>query len=203
MVLLQDLLNAPEFCQAANDLASEFRASHRLPPLHQLGLVVPDVEQAAGSLEAQGVARFFILSGAPVLWRERGKLRRVRGKMGVASYQGVELELLEPMQGSDFYRQHLDPQARPMVQHLGCLVEDVDEWADRLAATGSPVWIRGRLRAGPVKTDFAYMDTLAETGLILEFISWRCFGRTFRPSAGLLAGLARLERWLGRRSLSV
>jgi hypothetical protein len=161
------------------------------------------VEDAARDLEAKGIGPFFIANGSPVFWREQGQVRSIRGKMGLAHHRGFELELLEPTEGSDFYRQSLDPAGGIVVQHLGLLVQDVDEWADRLAAAGSPVWIRGKLKIGPATADFAYMDTVKEAGLIIEFISWRIFGRTFSPPAALYHAAGRLEKWWGKRSITV
>ncbi len=203
MVLLADLLNAADFSKAVDGLACEFRDQHKLPAIHQLGLTVPDVENAARVLEAKGIGPFFIANGSPVFWRERGQEQSIRGKMGLANYRGFELELLEPTEGSDFYRQSLDPAGGIVVQHLGLLAPDVDEWADRLAAAGSPVWIRGKLKIGPATADFCYVDSVEEAGLIIEFISWRIFGSPFHPLAALYHGAGRLEKWSGKRSITV
>lgn len=194
MVLLGDLLNAEDFGKAMDGLAREFRDKHRLPEIHQLGLIAQDVEHAARGLEDQGVDPFFIADGSAASWRERGQERSFRGKMGLAYYQGFEFELLEPGEGSDFYRQSLDPEGGIVVQHLGFLVQDVDEWADQLTAAGSPVWIRGKLKMGPMGADFAYVDTVEEAGIVIEFISWRTFGRISQPLAGLFRLLGRLEK---------
>jgi len=203
MILLEDLLHDEDWSKTVNSLAREFRDQHRLPPIHQLGLVVSSVEDAARSLEAQGIGPFFIASGSPVLWRERGQERSMQGKMGLGYHRGFEFELLEPGEGSDFYRQSLDPQGRIVVQHLGLLVRDVDKWADRLTMAGAPLWIRGQLKIGPVKVDFAYMDTVQKAGIVIEFISWRILGWAFRPPAGILESVGRLEKWSGKRSISV
>jgi hypothetical protein len=192
MVLLEDLLSAEDFGAAVNGLACEFRNRHELPAIHQLGLVVSDVEEAAHALEDRGIGPFFMAGGSPVLWRERGEERSVRGKIGLTYHQGFELELLEPGDGSDFYRQSLDPEGKIVVQHLGFLVRDVDEWAEKLSASGTRVWIRGTIKAGPSKTEFAYMDTLDETGLIIEFISWGMFGWKFKSPAGILKAVWKL-----------
>jgi hypothetical protein len=202
-ILLESLLSTGDFAAATAGLAREYRHRHALPPIHQLGLVVPDVEAAASRLEAQGIGPFFIAKGSPVLWRERGEERSVRGKLGLAHHQGFELELLEPLEGSDFYARSLDGEGRIVVQHLGFLVRHVDEWAERLAATGPQAWVRGRLKMGPMKVDFAYMDTFEEVGVIIEFICWRIFGVTFRPRSCVLTSAGRLEKWSGKRSLSV
>lgn len=203
MVLLEHLLNAPDFKAAVAGLAAGCRNRNQFPDLHQLGLVVPDVEKAAEKLEAKGIGPFFIATGSPVRWEERGTRPAVSGKLGMAYYQGVELELLEPTEGSDFYRDSLDPQGGIVVQHLGFLVDDVDQWAGRMTREGTTVRIRGRLRAFPTTTEFVYMEPDAESGLTMEFISWRLFGVSIRPPAGMFSLIGRLEKWSGKRSIAL
>lgn len=203
MVVFDDLLEADDFHTAVDGLARNFRQAHGLPEVHQLGLVVPDVEAAAHSLEERGMGPFFITEMAPTLWRERDEERQVRLKLGLAYHRGFEIEPLEPGEGTGFYSQCLEPHGRAVVQHLGLLVRDVDGWAERLASTGFSVWVRGKIRSGPMVVDFAYMDTVEEAGMIIEFISWQLFGRSWSPPAGIVHGLGRLEKWSGMRSLSV
>jgi len=198
-----ELLSAKNFREAVHSLARDFRTKHALGKIHQLGLVVPEVEQAAKALEAKGIGPFFIASGSPVLWNERGVDKKFRGKMGLAYHQGLELELLEPGQGSDFYRNHLDPKGGIVIQHLGFLCKDVDESAKKLESAGFPTWVRGRLKSFPLTTEFAYMDTISETGFIIEFISWRLLGIPFSPPPSLIHTLGRLEKWSGKRSISL
>lgn len=203
MIFLDDFLNTDEFSKAVNGLAKEFRDRYGLDKIHQLGLVVPDVEASAKALEDKGLGPFFIAAGSPVLWLERQEERDYRGKLGIAYYRGFELELLEPGEGSEFYRQRLDAESRIVVHHLGFMVPDVDEWAARLTAAGYPVWVRGRLKAGPMTGDFAYMDTVKDTGLVMEFISWRLMGIKISPPAAIFRALGRLEKWTGKRSISM
>ncbi len=203
MVLLNDLLRAGHFADAVNDLAKKFRERFRLPEIHQLGLVVPDVEAAAGMLEDSGIGPFFIASGSPVLWRERDEERGYRGKLGIAYHEGFELELLEPGEGSDFYRQSLDKDSRIVVQHLGFVVPDVDVWAHILSNAGYSVWVRGRLKPGLMEGDFAYMDTVNDAGLVIEFICWRLMGLRISPPAAIFRAIGHLEKWTGKRSISL
>ena len=84
MVSLDDLFKADDFIVAVDDLASDFRKEHGLPEIHQLGIVVPDVEMAAVKLEEKGIGPFFIASGSPVLWKERGEDGNFQGKLGIA-----------------------------------------------------------------------------------------------------------------------
>lgn len=199
MVFLEELVESGGFSAKVQSLALDFRRKFSLPGIHQLGLVVADVMAAAEKLERLGIGPFFLARGSPVLWRERGEELRFEGALGLAFFQGFELELLEPGQGSDFYRQSLDPGGKIVVQHLGFLVPDVDAWSKRLSEQGFPVWVRGRLKSGPLSTDFAYMDTVAETGLVIEFISWRFLGIRFSPFKSLIHTLGRMEKWSGVR----
>lgn len=201
-MLFRDLLKAEDFARAAEGLVSDFRARHGLPALHQIGLVVKNVEEAASELEAQGIGPFLILDGPAKLWCERGQEGNFRGKMGLAYHGGIELELLEPGEGSDFYRQSLDPAGEITIQHVGFAVKDIEEWANRLIASDVSTWIRGKLQTGPLKVDFVYLDTVAETGLVVELICWRLFGVPFRLPAAVESGVGQLEKWSGKRSIT-
>ncbi len=204
MVFLEDLLQSDDFVTAVNNLALPFRSRNGLGEIHQLGLVVADVEQAAAELETKGIGPFFIASGAPVFWREKAEERDVSGKLGLAYHEGFELELLEPTQGSDFYRNSLDDRGRIVVQHLGFLVSDVDQSADALVRAGTPLWVRGRLKALGSVTDFAYMEPAGEEGLIPEFISWKILGWwSINPPAGLFRLIGRIEKFTGKRSIAL
>jgi len=203
MVLFEDLLSVKDFMGAVDDLAGDFRKTYGLPAVHQVGLVVRDVEAAAEELEAKGFGPFFIATGAPVFWKERGETREVSGKLGLATHEGVELELLEPLNGSDFYTRSLDPGGKIVVQHLGFLTEDVDGYAEKASKDGIPLYVRGQLKAFPSKTDFAYMEPLKENGLIMEFINWQLMGKSIRPPARLFKFIGHLEKWTGKRSIAL
>ena len=64
MLTLDELLEAKNFKESVNNLAAEFRKEHNLPQIHQLGLVVSDVEEAAEKLEEMRIGPFFISSGS-------------------------------------------------------------------------------------------------------------------------------------------
>jgi hypothetical protein len=208
MERFDDLLNAADYDQAVAALALDFRTRHELPPLGQLGLVVANAEQAAAGLEARGVPPFMLLKGAAKQWRERGRDVPFSGSMGLTGYRGVELELLEPGVGSDFYGRFLDPAGGTTVQHLGFFVDDVDAWAERIVAGTNgraPLWVRGRLEVGPNSIDFSYVDAIGECGFVIEFISWRLLGRKcpgWRCPFVLERSIGRLQKTIGVRTFS-
>lgn len=203
MIYFDDLVERGDFMCEVAGLSRHVRAAFGFPSLHQLGIVVPDVEEAAARLETDGFGPFFIAQGAPVFWHENERAFRVSGKMGLAYYRGIEIELLEPLEGSAFYHAALDPDGRPVVQHLGFLVDDVDVWAGRLRSSGTGVRVRGRLKTGAVKTDFVYMDPNEEDGLIMEFIAWELFGRPMKPGPAIAHTIGRIQKWTGKRCLSL
>jgi len=203
MMLFKDLLAEKDFLTAVEGLAGTHREELGLGKIHQLGLVVRDVIESAKELEEKGIGPFFIAEGSPVLWREQGEEKKFHGKMGLAYYLGIELELLEPGMGSDFYRASLDPKGEIVVQHLGFLVKDVDQGTKKFIDKGYPIKVRGQLKAGILKTDFAYMDTDKQAGFILELISWKIMGLNLAPPAIVIKALASLEKWSGKRSISM
>ena len=203
MIYFEDVYGQGEFLSRTGELSRATRQSLAFPSLHQLGIVVPDVEKAAAEMETRGLGPFFIATGAPAYWHEKGAARQVSGKMGLAYHEGVEIELLEPLAGSAFYRHSLDPDGRAVVQHLGFIVDDVDIWAQKMKSAGIGVWVRGQLKTGALSTDFVYMDPNKEDGLIMEFIAWKLFGRSLKPVPGIAHALGRIQKWSGRRCWSL
>jgi hypothetical protein len=201
MVSFNDLLEADNFTLAVSRLAKDFRDKYEFPLIHQLGVVVPDVEAAAAELEAKGMGPFFITPLKPVFWNERRKPGHFTGKVGIAYHKGFEVELMEPGEGSTFYKDCVDPGCSMVVQHLGFLTNNVDVQAARLEKAGYPTWIRGTIRAIPASVEFAYMDTVAEAGLVLEFISWKLMGLPFRIPQALFHGVGYVEKAVGIRCI--
>ena len=107
MIYLEHLFSAPDFRVAVDALANDFRHRYDFPSIYQLGLSVANVEAAAEALEDQGIGPFFIGEGSPAQWRERDESREVRLKIGLAYRSSFELELIQPIHGTDFYSDRL------------------------------------------------------------------------------------------------
>lgn len=202
MIYFDDLLKTDDFSQAVNTIAKDFREQHKFPAVRQLGVIVADVEIAAAQLEEQGIGPFFIASDKLKFWTERGKNKTFSGKLGMAIYKGYEVELLEPGVGSTFYKSCVDERGRMVVQHLGFLVDDVDAYRQELGKSGCSTWVRGQIKSFPIVTDFAYMDTVAQAGIILEFIDMRFLGFAVQVPGGIYHNLGRLQKLIGIRCLS-
>jgi hypothetical protein len=192
------------FLNKVDSLAVDFRREHATGPVHQLGLAVPDAEAAASELEASGAGPFFIAEGETATWREQGAERRYRGKLGIGYLHGLELELLEAGEGSDLYSRFMDPGGRPVLHHLAFVVQDVDFWRRKMEKSDCPVMVDGIIRAGPMKIDFAYFDTLGKAGIILEFESYRLLNMIERrPPRFVYHAIGRFQKLSGIRSFRV
>jgi len=202
-IYLEDLLREKSFSLAANKLSKHIRDAHGVPPLYQIGALVPSVESAAQALEERGLGPFFIMAGRAVSWRENGHERDCTLKLGLAFHQGIQVELLEPVRGSDIHKDSLDAQGRPIVQHLAFLTRDVDAWAERLEAAGTRLWVRATLKGAGLTADLAYMDKNEDDGISMEFIRIKLFGIPLRLSAGATHTIGRIQKWTGKRCLEV
>lgn len=197
VIVLDDLLEAPDFRHAAEALAHPFRVTHHLPPLYQVGLVAPDVRTATQVLAERGVGPFVVAEGRPAFWKVDGTNSRAPIRAGFAFHEGLQLECVEPGARQDLYRPYQDPKARTVVHHLGVWVPDVDRWGQRMAEAGYPIRLRGRFRRGPVVADFAWIDSEAAAGIIIEFVSLRLFGRPYRPGPFSTQLAGRIQQWIG------
>ncbi len=203
-MLLDDIFEKSDFNSAVQAIALQSRKKLGIDmPVHQLGIVVPDVAAAAAELERKGVKPFLLMGGPAKRWTERGSEGAITSRLGFGYHQGIELELLEPGTGSDFYLRSVDKKGRPVIQHLGFLVSNVDEWARKLVDAGCRVYVRGRLGLGPLRIEFAYMDTEKEAGLILEFICHRLFGIWIKPPVWIQQLIGGIEIKTGKRCIEV
>lgn len=201
MIYFDDLLKDDNIDYTVSQIAKDFRQKHNFPQVRQLGVIVADVEKAAAKLEAKGIGPFFIASDTLKFWDERGEKRTFSGKLGMAIYKGYEIELLEPGIGSTFYKTCVDEKGRMVVQHLGFMVKDVDAFKQELEKSGCKTWVRGQIRSFPIVTDFAYMDSVQQAGIILEFIDMRLFGFHITVPGAIYHSLGRLEKLTGIRCL--
>jgi len=201
MIYFDDVLKNNDIHLTVAQIAGDFRRKHHFPQVRQLGVVVADVEQAAAELEQRGIGPFFIASDTLRFWDERGERKTFSGKLGMAIYKGYEIELLEPGAGSTFYKTCVDEKGRMVLQHLGFLVGDVDACRKTLEQVGCPTWVRGQIKSFPMVIDFAYLDTVEQAGIILEFIDMRLLGIRVQPPGFIYHSLGRLEKITGIRCL--
>jgi len=70
---------------------------------------------------------------------------------------------------------HLNqPEESPWrIHHLGFMVQDIDKRLDACQKLGIGVLQRGTIRDIGFTVDYAYVDTVEQAGVVIEFIQWR------------------------------
>jgi len=198
---IDELLSCGKVPSQEELLPAAFRSRFNLGRIHQLGLAVPSVVEAARRLEESGIGPFFIAENDMASWIERGEKKFFHGKLGMASLRGYELELLEAGRGSTFYSEFFRPDGRIALHHVGLLDHRLEERVKELNEAGIETAVRALTKVGPLTVDVAYMDAREETGVYVEFIDYRLFGIPIRPSASAMKTGARILRLLGIKQL--
>jgi methylmalonyl-CoA/ethylmalonyl-CoA epimerase len=134
---------------------------HQLPlkKVDQIGIVVRDADAVIKSWTA-------LFGVSPWSYREMGgkdaKGRDFKVKLAFASLGGVQLELIQPVEGRIFHSAFLEQHGEGLY-HLGFYVDDVDAEAANLVKQGATI-----LNTMPGR--FAYMGTGGPGGVIFEVI---------------------------------
>ncbi len=143
----------------------------KVKAITQVGIVVKDVEQVARNYwNILGIGPWDIITAGPPEIHEReylGKPVYYIAKIGFAKVGAVELELLEPVEGSSTYHDFLTEHGEG-AHHLQYLVDSFEEFDRHIkvfAKRGIPVLMGGRFGSG---VRFAYMDTISPLKTILE-----------------------------------
>lgn len=138
----------------------------------QVGLVVTDLEESI-----ERYAATFGLGDWRIWTYEQKMFSASSFRGGPADFSmrlalsgaGPQVELIEPLAGPSIYHEWLAESAGG-VHHLGCRVESLDEAIETLGAKGWELIQMGRGYGADGDGGFAYFDTRAEHGTILEAI---------------------------------
>ena len=136
--------------------------------IYQICFVTRDLEATQAFLhEHAGVGRFRVFPDPS--FREltyRGEPADFRINLSLGYAGDTQFEVIEPISGPSLYTEFLESSG-PGLHHLGFLVEDFDRAARGYEANGYRVVQSGVFGAA---TRFAYYDTMAQCGAIMELI---------------------------------
>jgi methylmalonyl-CoA/ethylmalonyl-CoA epimerase len=133
-----------------------------------VGVVVRDMDKAIARLTALGIGSFqarILPPDARETYRGRPFFPAERVAIQITRIGNIELELIQPISGESPHQEFLDQKGEG-IQHLGFIVEDLEEDVNRLTTTGSTVMLTSRFKGGG---GVAYLD-LEAAGLIVELV---------------------------------
>jgi len=150
----------------------------RLPGVSQIGIGVQDMSGAMGVYGAVfGVERWYRSKMASYEVRFKDEPTEIDWDI-VVGYSGkIQVELIRVHRaGPNLYHEALGPDGSGF-HHMGFVVRDFDRRLDGVRGEGIEVLQEGSIDfAGGAGCRFAYLDTIASLGFILEIIEIRVYG---------------------------
>ena len=140
-----------------------------LPPIGQVGIVVKDAEKTAEYYSSTfGIGPFTIqdLDMRGVMLRGKPTTGNVR--IAMAQMGPIQIELIQVLEGAEFYAEFLHTKGEGL-HHLGVFIDDLDTY-DGLLAELANQGIKPLLSRRGRTVSFAYLDTQAVGGVILELV---------------------------------
>ncbi len=149
-----------------------------LPPVSQIGMVVPDLAEGVRFYRAfLGIPRWYRTVIKECRYRYRDRPIDIFLDIAVGYSGRTQVELIQ-VHGSDDNIYHAHPgEAGFGFHHFGVVVGNLEQALRSMLDQGFNPLQEGVLHyAGGGKTRVAYLDTLSRAGLILELIETRAFG---------------------------
>lgn len=118
-----------------------------IPAIDQVGLVVEDLEEGMDRFSALlGIEPWSVYEFTPPALSEtiyRGSSVEASWRLAIATVEGIDIELIEPITGETSYTAHLDRHGEG-IHHLACFsLDHPREVAETLRDAGIPVEQRG------------------------------------------------------------
>ncbi len=145
----------------------------KLPKLGQIGYVVKDVDKTVSYYkDTFGIRPWMLLDERPQPCIEKGKEVHPLLRIALAYMGYVQVELIQVVEGESVHLNH--PAESPWrIHHLGFMVQDIDKRLGACRKLGIDVLQRGTIRDIGFTVDYAYLDTVQQAGVVMEFIQWR------------------------------
>lgn len=144
-----------------------------LTQVNQVALVVRDLDAAMRRYwEMLGVGPWKVYTYGPPLVRDmtyRGRAQAYRMRLALAQVGPLMIELIQPLSDQNIYVEHLDRRGEGL-HHLGIFVPSFDQAVAEAGRQGFSLLQSGRGYGRSGDGGYAYFDTEASLGVILELI---------------------------------
>jgi len=153
--------------------ATPLRRRLKLPKVGQIGFVVHDVERTMKYYEETfGIHPWLVTASERSTCIVRGQETQALLKIALAYSGRVQLELIEVLKGETIHTEALRERGEGL-HHLGFIVNNLAARLQACRATGIEVLQQGVIEEMGFRVDYAYLDTIATGGVILELIQNR------------------------------
>jgi len=148
----------------------------KLPPISQIGIVTRDAHKTVECYQALfGLGPWTVYDSTPDMYWFKGKPSHMRLRQGKAMLGGIELELVQPLEGESPFHEFLQEHGEGL-HPLAFNTEDYDATIRRFEKAGFESLLRAEAYVptyqGTVKA--CHFDTRAVGGVIFEVLwkSW-------------------------------
>jgi methylmalonyl-CoA/ethylmalonyl-CoA epimerase len=135
--------------------------------INQIGIVVHDIDKAIQFYQGiLNLGPFQVIERPPETCDLHGKPSNFRLKTGIGMIEGLQLELIQVLEGRTLHSEFLETHGEG-IHHFGYYIEDIDVEVLNLKKSGIEILARGTALGG---IKWVYMDTIKLCGSITEFI---------------------------------
>jgi methylmalonyl-CoA/ethylmalonyl-CoA epimerase len=136
--------------------------------LMHIGVVVRDMNKTIERLTTLGIGPFkprILPPDAQEKYRGKPFIPSQRVAIQITQIGNIELELIQPINGESPHQEFLDQKGEG-IQHLGFIVDNLEQDVKHLTAEGSSILLTSQFKGGG---GVAYLD-LDAAGLIVELV---------------------------------
>ncbi len=144
----------------------------KLPPIGQVGIMVRDIHAAMEHYtRVLGIGPFTLHtnSAPPLRVKYRGHPASYKCHVAIAHHNGIAVELIQYLEGDTIHRDFAQYRGEGL-EHLGFYVPNLDEALAAMAERGIGVVQSAEGLGAAGDGRYAYVDSTAAIGTILEFI---------------------------------
>lgn len=134
--------------------------------ISQIGIVVPDMEKAIKFYQDTMGITFNVLQREPEMCELHGKPTNFQLKTGFAFLSGLQLELIQVVDGYSAHSEFLEKNPQGGMHHVAVYVEDLEAEVSKYLDASVELIARGEY----MRTKWAYLDSTDQAGLLLELI---------------------------------
>ena len=135
--------------------------------ISQIGIVVPNMDKAIKFYqEVLGIGPINVLPREPETCELYGKETHFRLKTGFAFVGGIQLELIQVLEGISAHSEFLEKNPNGGTHHIAVHTTDLEGDLHKFTDSGVELIAKGEY----MRTKWAYLDSTKQSGLLLELI---------------------------------